>query len=96
MRRHFGSGAAPWKPVIDERSETHEPRLISSSPPKGSNLVGHFPQARVFEIPTNTRIFRPNVPATLDLDLERFVSNVAVDEISDRSKLNCQPRAPLT
>ena len=41
-RRHF-------------RSE-HEPRIISTSPPKGSNLVGHFPQARVFEIPTSTGI----------------------------------------
>ena len=30
------------------------------------------------------------------MDLERFVSNVAADEISDRSKLNCQPRAPST
>ena len=46
MRRHFGSGTASWNSVIDEQSETHEPRLISSSPPKGSNLVGHFPQAR--------------------------------------------------
>ena len=64
MKKHFGSGAAPWNPVIDERSETHEPRLISSSPSKGSNLVGHFPQARVLEIPTSTGIFRPNVPAT--------------------------------
>ena len=59
-------------------------------------MVGHFPQARVFEIPTSTGIFRPNVLATLDLKLETLVSNVAADEISDRSKLNCQPRAPLT
>ena len=96
MRRHFGCGAALWNPVMDERSETHEPRLILSSPPESSNLVGRFPQARVFEIPTSTGIFRPNAPATLDVKLERLVSNVAADEISDRSKLNCQPRAPST
>ena len=85
IRRHFGSGAASWNPVGDERSETHEPRLISSSPPKGSNLVGHFPQARVFEIPTST-----------DVPWKRRGSTVAADEISDRSKLNHQPHADST
>ena len=63
---------------------------------KGSNLVGHFPQAGVFEIPTSTEIFRPNGSVSLDLKLEWLVSNVATDEISDRSKLNCQSRASST
>ena len=45
MRRHFGSGTAPWNPVIDERSEIHEPKLISFSPSNSSILVGHFSQA---------------------------------------------------
>ena len=52
MRRHFCSGTAPWNPVIDERFEMREPRLISSSPLNSSNLIGNFLQARVFEIPT--------------------------------------------
>ena len=96
MRRHFGCGAASWNPVIDERSEILEPRHISSSPPKSSNFVGNVLQARVFEIPTSTGIFRPNVSAISDLSLERRSSTVAADEISDRSQLNHQPRALST
>ena len=96
MRRYFGSGAAPWNPVIDERFKIREPRLISSSPLDSSNLIGNFPQARVFEIPTSTGIFRPDVLAISDLALERRGSSVAIDEISDRSKLNHQPHAQST
>ena len=96
MSRHFGSGAAPWNPIIDERSEIHEPRPISFTPFKSSKFVGHLSQARVFEIPTNAGIFRPNVSATLDLALETRVSTIRTDEIIDRSKLNNQPRAQST
>ena len=96
MRRYFGSSAAPWNPVIDERFEMREPRLISSSPLHSSNLLGNLPQARVFEIPTSTWIFRPDFSAISDLALERQGSSVAIDEISDRSKLNHQPHAQST
>ena len=94
MRRHFGSGAASWNPVIDERFEMREPRLISPSPPNSINLVGNVSRARGFEIPTSTGTFCPDVSVISDVSLQRFVSNIVADEISDRSKLNCQPRAP--
>ena len=96
MRRHFGSGTAPWNPVIDERSEIHEQRLISFSPSNRSKVVGHFSQARFFEILNSTGIFRPNVSATLDLELETRASTIGTNKISDRSKLNNQPRAQST
>ena len=38
MKRHFVSGTAPWNPVIDERSEIPEPRLISFSPSNRSKV----------------------------------------------------------
>ena len=41
-------------------------------------------------------IFRPNISATLDLALETRVSTIGTDDISDRSKLNNQPRAQST
>ena len=72
-------------PVIDERSEMLELRHISSFP-KSSNFVGNILQARVFEIPTGTGIFRPNFSAISDLALKRRGSTVAADEISDRSR----------
>ena len=96
IRRHFGSGAAPWNPVIDERFEMLEPRLSSSFPPNSSNSVGNVSRAKVFEIPTSTGIFRPNVSAISDVPWKRRGSTVAADEISDRSKLNHQPHADST
>ena len=96
MRRHFGFDATPWNQVIDERSEMLESKHISSSPPKSSNFVGNVLQARVFEIPTSTGIFRQNVSAISDLALERRGSTVAADEISDRSQLHHQPHAQST
>ena len=95
MRRHFGTGAAPWNPIIDERSEMLEPRRVSS-PPSSSKSIVNVSRARVFEIPTSTGIFRPDVSAISDLSWERRGSTVAADEISDRSKLNHQPHADST
>ena len=95
-RGHFGSGTAPWNPVLDERSEMLEPRHISSSLLNSSNLVGNVSRARVLEIPTSTGIFRQDVSTISDLALERQGSTVAADEISHRSKLNPQPRAQST
>ena len=63
-----------------------EPRLISSSPPDSSNLVENVSRARVFEIPTSTGIFRPDVSAISALALEERGSTVAADEMSDSSK----------
>ena len=93
---HFGSGTAPWNPVLDERSEMLEPRHISSSFLNSGNLVGNVSRARVLEIPTSTGIFRSEISTISDLALERRGSTVAADEISDRSKLNHQPHAQST
>ena len=94
--RHFESGTAPWNPVLDELSEMLEPRHISSFLLNSSNLVGNISRARVLEIPTSAGIFRQDVSTISDLALERRGSTVAADEISDRSKLNHQPRAQST
>ena len=66
IRRHFGSGAAPWNPIIDERSKMLEPRRVSS-PPSSSNSIVNVSRARGFEIPTSAGIFRPDVSAISDL-----------------------------
>ena len=55
-----------------------------------------FRELEVSRFRLSTGIFCPDVSVISDLVLQRFVSNVVADEISDRSKLNCQPRAPST